>query len=125
MLYIKSYDDAKIWEQLRHKFSECDTPDVRKALRGFYNGHGTDRLAKSIREQKRCYYGDWLDMYKEYMIVDGNMTDDEVEAWIKEELYIPYHPSMYDCTGQWFTSSYDWKRCLAGIVIVHCVCCDV
>ena len=125
MVYISNYEDARLWELLRRHCAECNTPDVKKALRKFYDRKCKDRLTKSIREQKRCYFGNWFDMYKEYMIIDGNMTDNEVEEWIKDELYIPIVHSMYDCTGRWFTSSYHWKRCIAGIAIVHCVCCDV
>lgn len=125
MFDVSDYKDAKFWEMLRRKESCFDTPEVRRALHKFYGKQKNDRLSKSIREESRCYYGDWLDMYKEYMILEDDMTDSEIEEWIHEKLYIPMVHSIYDCSGRWFTSSYNWRRCKAGIAIVHCVCCDV
>ena len=87
----------------------------------------SDPLEKPLTEQLR-YKDDGDGCYIEYGILteDGEFTtDEEIQQYIDEYIALPPICSPYDCTGKHFTWSIDWKRCKAGIAVIHHVGLDI
>ena len=66
----------------------------------------------------------WEESISEFAIAkDCDWTDDDLRDLVNDEWI--YVRGPYDCTGQWFTSDFHWKRTPAGVVLIHTKGLDV
>ena len=105
------------WQVARNNY----IVEIRNELR---RAAGIDALEHSIMDGWRSVIDDddIAVSGKDFRILPTNAedwSDDEIEAYIMEEVGYPAITSPWDCTGQRFTERVYFKRCPVGIVMIH------
>lgn len=105
--YMKSYRDVSVWlTLLRYAESQGKPMDnekyieIKRAIRRFYK-KVCDRASRD--EYK---FGHFDSYTHRYPLPEWIKTKDEAVEYMEENEVMECRPSMYDCTGQLFTSGY-------------------
>ena len=117
--------------------SSCDDPEAalaeivktKRELRSYANRNSTVDVGMGFMVERRIVKDYGIDGYVELVsipeVFDTLDGEDGAEAFFKDFLEIQCRPSMYDCTGQAFTSWYKlfWRN--GQYWAYHSVCFDV
>lgn len=83
-------------------------------------------LLGAIHEKPRHIFGATYDGFIEIVELPADLiTKADAEEYVEEFVRIPYRPSYYDCTGQWFTAWTKVARRDGKWVCYHHVSMDV
>lgn len=131
---VRTYNDIKSMykslEQLKKIFSDHGIPfpveyyeEAKKACRHVYRNYSKreDPLSRSMRGSWRGCIDSDGEGGKHYTIIpDEGQTDEELQEFMYDSpVYYGRINSPYDCTGKRFTRYCDFRRCPAGIIIIH------
>lgn len=117
--------------------TKCDKPDVARAeienvkreLRAYAHREITVDVGMGFMCERRIVKDNGIDGYVELVsipeVFDTLDGEDGAEAFFKDFLEIHGRPSMYDCTGQAFTSWYKLFKRHGQFWAYHSVCFDV
>lgn len=120
-----AYSWLRLWEQLLATKAPDD--DTRPIV--------LDRIAEQKRDIRR--YHNRPDIGRYAIRDDGDSaivvlplpeditTKEEAERFFRENEYIEYRPTYYDCTGQLFTSWHSILRRAGRWYLYHCISRDV
>lgn len=117
--------------------SSCDNPEAalaeivktKRELRSYANRNSAVDVGMGFMVKRRIVKDYGIDGYVELVsipeVFDTLDGEDGAEAFFKDFLEIQCRPSMYDCTGQAFTSWYKlfWRN--GQYWAYHSVCFDV
>lgn len=117
--------------------SSCDDPEAalaeivktKRELRSYANRNSAVDVGMGFMVERRIVKDYGIDGYVELVsipeVFDTLDGEDGAEAFFKDFLEIQCRPSMYDCTGQAFTSWYKlfWRN--GQYWAYHSVCFDV
>lgn len=94
---------------------------LKRSVRNYFRRHH-----HSMQDDPRIVRDDGIDGCIVIVPLPTRITDPETaQEWFEEHEYMQIRPSMYDCTGQLFTS---WFKivCRHGrYYAYHSICCDV
>ncbi len=109
-----AYKYLEILKELRKPIDRME--DVKRAIREYTHKENTDRIVKD--------YG--IDGYVVLMeLPDFLENQQDAEEYFEEGHVIHATPSIYDCTGQAFTSWYKIFKRRDRFYAYHSVCFDV
>lgn len=122
MIDIRSYTDCKIAISIlrderfaEHSKSETII-DLKRAVRKFLNRKPRER---------RCIYEDGYGSYVLlYPLPDNLKSIDDAEEYFEEFERLECEPSMYDCTGQHFTTGHKIFYRHGRIYVFHSISID-
>lgn len=122
MIKVQDWEiELYFMEKRKGEFEISDT--VKRNVRAYLN-RGYDPLEKPITKESRARGGNDGESITFYW-VDAEMrgSDAEIEKAISD-LEI-HNGSPYDCSGRLCTLWIIWKRCPAGVAIVHHMALDI
>lgn len=140
MTAIKNDRDYRIGYELLRIYlteagsKECAEPekrekhiaDIKRQLRAYAHRDGTVDVGTGFMVERRIVRDDGFDGYVELVSIPEIFDTAEAAAeFFKVFLEIQYRPSMYDCTGQAFTSWYKLFQRRGQFWAYHRVCFDV
>ena len=95
--------------------------DIRKWNKEIGHAHFFD-----VDFERRVVRDDGIDGFVELVTLPDGIDDVErAEKFFNEYVYMECRPSMYDCTGQFFTSWYKLFKRGDRFFAYHSVACDV
>lgn len=135
--WLNSYNDVrdmytsmnKTAKMIGRPLTQEDYDEMRRSARIVYRKPAYDRLQKSLTEDWRTHSDDGIDgidyrILREYP--DDPWTDDEIKEYMYDsEVYYGRGHYDFDCSGERFTRSWDYRRTPAGIVLLHYWATDI
>ena len=92
---------------------------LKKDIRNFNKKHPYSEFPKIVDDNG-------IDGYTELIrLPDGDFSIEELNEYVEENVWIRARPSMYDCTGQAFTTGFKVCKRRGMNLCYHTVCFDV
>lgn len=130
--WLKSYNDVRDMYASMHRTAQItgqpltqdDYDEMRRSARVVYRRPAYDPLQRPLTDGWRTHSDDNGESGTDYRILreypDQPWTDDEIEEYVLDsEVYYGRGRYDFDCSGERFTRSWDYRRTPAGIVLLH------
>ena len=130
--WLKSYDDVRNLyadmhrtEQITgHPLTADDYAEMRRSARVVYRVPARDPLKNPLAAGWRTHSDDGGETGVDYRILrdipEDPWTAEDIERYVYEsEVYLGRGRHDFDCSGERFTRSWDYRYTPAGIVLFH------
>ena len=130
--WLKSYDDVREMYRTMPRAAQIagkpltqeDYDEMRRSARVVYRQPAHDPLRNPLIAGWRTHYDDNGETGVDYRLLrdypDDPWTAEDIERYVYEsEVYLGRGRYDFDCSGERFTRSWDYRYTPAGIVLLH------
>ena len=120
--HIKNDREAKFWvSEARTNACKCkeQVDAIKRAIREYFNPHVSE--VRDITTRDMGIYDQTLLLLP---LPDYIKTEEEADTYFRQNLYLYYVPSAYDCTGQRFTAWFKVFKRGNRFWAYHCIHTD-